>query len=314
MGYIRFQKRKGMIELTNFNAQLSRRTLNLGSGGKHAQPHLAGGKGEGYKAAAVVALKNGYQFQYEASGCFWQFHVGQVYPKQIYCRLMPVKPKVLEKIVADYTAKFGDQRHPREMDNFIHKDVTVKIGNVYTSKSFPGLKVTEEVFRECVKVSLDLVSPSTMITTPDGELILDEEFRDKTYLKRLLVEGNPGIFKYKFGYHFYEGLIDRDRRRMPNSKEDALRVAKIWRHAIKKSPEILDSYIDMIEGRTTEWADVYLAEDHVSKGTAEKIAQYYFDKDSLKNIFYYDGRSGSKVVFYFLSYPIKSKANNRIGY
>lgn len=134
-----------------------------------------------------------------------------------------------------------------------------------------------------------------MITTLAGDLILDEEFKNKIYLKRLLIDGNPGIVQYRFGYHFYEGSLDRDRRRRPSTKKDALCLATIWCHVINKHPEYLAKYIDMIEDHVTAWADVYHAKDYVSKEIAEKMAQYYFDKDARRNIFYHDSRNGSMV-------------------
>lgn len=283
-----------MVELTNFNAQLARRSLNFGGGDKQKKSHLAGGNGEGYKAAAIVALKGKYQFRYEASKCYWRFHVGRHDPEQIYCELKPMRPKALEKAMKEYVEKFG-AGSPRDETSYIHQDVSVKIGNVYDSDVSPGTKITEELFRECIKVSLDLFSPLTMIMTPDGELIVDGELKDKTYLKRLLVDGNPGISKYSYGYHFFDGRVDRDRRRTPNTKLDASRVAKIWDCVIKKHPEYLVKYIEMIEDETTQWADVHLAKDYVSEDVAEKMSLYYFDKDADRHIFYHDSRNGDKV-------------------
>jgi hypothetical protein len=300
LGFIRFETKKGMVELTNFNDQLPRRSLNFGGGDKDGKSHLAGGKGEGYKAAAVVALQRGYQFRFEASNCYWTFHVGRKDPDQVYCQLKPMKPELLKTTIDEYEEKFSGAC-PRDETNYIHKDVSVKIGNVYPTKLYSGQRITIAEFRKCIKVSLDLISPSAMITTPNGDLIIDREFKDKTYLKRLLVEGNPGISQYNFGYHFYDGEIDRDRRRMPNTEEDASRVASIWGCVIDTHPEYLKEYIMMLEDDRKQWSDVSLAKDYVYGDIAMKICHYYFEKDTERNIFYYNAQNGGEVQFNILS-------------
>ena len=296
LGYIRFWRRKGMIEVTNFDAQLARRSLNMGGGDKQYKDYLAGGHGEGYKAAAVVALREGYQFRYEASGCYWRFHTGKsdVDPEQLYCELKPMRPKPLQKTRKEYEDKFGNGT-PREETSFIHLDVAVKLGNVYESKNHHGESIDEETFRELIPVSLDLMAPTTVITTPYGELIVDEAFKDTTYLKRLLVEGNPGMTRYKYGYHFYDGTIDRDRRRLPNTRADACRGARIWESVIEQQQQYLGDYIAMMEDTNTSWADVYLAKDYVTKALAEKVSRFYFDKDVNGEVFYHDMRTSDKV-------------------
>ena len=295
LGYIRFLKDKGMVELTNFNAQLARRTLNMGGGDKQFKEYLAGGHGEGYKAAAVVALRKGYQFRYEASSCYWNFHCGKLdkSPEQIYCHLQPKRPQPLQKTMKDYDDRFGTGL-PRNETSYIHQDVSVKIGNVSKYKKKSGDKISERVFRKLIRVSLDLISPTT-IATPYGELIVDSEFQDTTYLKRLLVEGNPGMANYKYGYHFFEGKIDRDRRRLPNNREDASRGAKIWEYVVEKQPEYLGKYIEMIEDVDSPWADVCWAREFVSRHFAEKMCKYYFDGDDKKQIFYHDSRTSDKA-------------------
>jgi hypothetical protein len=176
LGFIKFFKKKGTIEVTNFDAQLHRRSLNFGGGDKSSNPHLAGGKGEGYKAAAAVALAEGYQYRYEASSCYWKFHIGgKNDPEQIYCELKPMRQNALANVIASYEREVITASSRNEEKSYIHKDVTVKIGKVYQSKVFPGVSITEEVFLECIKVSLDLVPPTDIVKTDFGDLILDDE-------------------------------------------------------------------------------------------------------------------------------------------
>lgn len=312
LGFIKFFKKKGTIEVTNFDAQLHRRSLNFGGGDKSSNPHLAGGKGEGYKAAAAVALAEGYQYRYEASSCYWKFHIGgKNDPEQIYCELKPMRQNALANVIASYEREVITASSRNEEKSYIHKDVTVKIGKVYQSKVFPGVSITKEVFLECIKVSLDLVPPTDIVKTDFGDLILDDEFKDTTYLKHLLVEGNSGISKYKFGYHFRQGSVDRDRRRRPNQTKDASRMANIWRCVINEHPKHLQSYIEMMEDEASHWADVYLADRYVSAGIAKQIGQHYFGLAEQRNLFYYDSRNGDKVRYLALFFMLGDLTANK---
>lgn len=96
-------------------------------GDKSSNPHLAGGKGEGYKAAAAVALAEGYQYRYEASSCYWKFHIGgKNDPEQIYCELKPMRQNALANVIASYEREVITASSRNEEKSYIHKDVTVK--------------------------------------------------------------------------------------------------------------------------------------------------------------------------------------------
>ncbi|KIW87085.1 uncharacterized protein Z519_12382 [Cladophialophora bantiana CBS 173.52] len=59
LGYIRFQSKPGYLELTNFKAKLEQRYLDLGETTKRNNNALAGGRGEGFKLAALMMRHNG---------------------------------------------------------------------------------------------------------------------------------------------------------------------------------------------------------------------------------------------------------------
>jgi hypothetical protein len=66
LGFIRFDKLRGTLELTNFNAKLPRKALLLGASSKQNQDSMAGTHGEGFKVASLVMVRNGYQVRYES--------------------------------------------------------------------------------------------------------------------------------------------------------------------------------------------------------------------------------------------------------
>lgn len=57
LGYIRFKKIPGSVELTNFQAHVTRHNLKLGGTTKRNARNVAGMHGEGLKIAALVLLR-----------------------------------------------------------------------------------------------------------------------------------------------------------------------------------------------------------------------------------------------------------------
>jgi hypothetical protein len=70
LGFVRYKEKDGMLELTNFKARLSRATLDLGVTSKREKDHLAGTHGEGFKIAALVMVREGYQARLETSSYY----------------------------------------------------------------------------------------------------------------------------------------------------------------------------------------------------------------------------------------------------
>jgi len=69
LGFIRYSKRAGVVDLTNYNSQLSGDSLGMGYSSKVRQEHLAGQHGEGYKLAALTLVRNGFRVAIKASKC-----------------------------------------------------------------------------------------------------------------------------------------------------------------------------------------------------------------------------------------------------
>lgn len=267
----------------------------MGCTTKRRKSHLAGTHGEGFKVASLVMIRNGYQARFETSSYYWNFRFGGNNQAQLYCYLRPISKAKLDHQMVAYK-KSVDRGTARTLKANIWEDVSVKIGRVYNSE---GATIGIAEFQDWLKVSIDLDPPSKVISTEHGQLIMDPAFGGRIYLKGLLVETEPTKFKY--GYNFSHGQINRDRQRLANSKEEAKVLAKIWVDSIEKQKaEITGDYIHLLQAGT-RWSDVNLAKDYISKATAAAIWQHLLNNDPDKLCFYHDDKNGDRVQFIFCS-------------
>lgn len=204
LGYISLKD--GVLEFTNFKTQLSPRALDLGSSSKRDSSETAGTHGEGFKVASLVMLRNGYRVQYQASEFYWTMRFGEKHKDTLYCVLSGMKKATLIKLKSTTRKHKG----PRELSGNIWEDVTLKIGAIRGQ----GKKITKEDWAKWMGVSVDLERPSKQIRTKFGNIILDDEFRGKIYLKGLLLEGVTSEREFRYGYNFMAGEVNRDRERL----------------------------------------------------------------------------------------------------
>jgi hypothetical protein len=115
---------------------------------------------------------------------------------------------------------------PRELKANNWEDVTVRISRVHGPHW--GEKIEKRQFMSWIKVAIDLDPPSRCFETAHGTLIQDESFGNKVYLKGLLLEGNSLAKSFKFGYNLVEGVVNQDRQRLSDTREEAKVLANIW--------------------------------------------------------------------------------------
>lgn len=263
LGYIRFNKRGGNVEVTNFKAKLERKHLDLGETSKWGRKNQAGCHGEGFKLAALVMLRNGHSFKFETNAFYWNFGLRGTRPS-LSCRLTQPSADILQR-------KRDEPRSQRGFSANILNDMCVKVGK---SRGDQGQRVSEEEFRNWMTVSLELDPPKSaeFVRTKHGDLILDSQFQGRIYLRGLRVDGHgPDGREYRFGYNFHQGYINRDRERLTNRHEEAQILTRIWAEAIERwGDRITDYYIELFD-EEEERSDILLASEYVSPETAETI-------------------------------------------
>jgi hypothetical protein len=294
--------KNGTLEFCNFGAQLKRSCLEMGVSSKRQSEHTAGTHGEGFKIASLVMLRNSYKVRYEASSYYWTFNLGGRNKDLLYCRLSPMGTKKLGKQRTAYSAKV-EKNATRQLKGNIWEDVTVKIGKVHGE----GNEVTKADFEKWISVSLDLDRPAKMIHTSLGDLILDDRFRGKLYLKGLLLEGQTAK-PFRYGYNFLRGEVNRDRERLVDPVKEAEMLADIWDQVTKQDDATLPRLIEMLQA-DQEWADVNLADDCILKDTAKRIWSHLCEENLEGKRFYYFAENGDQVRLSYISHLIQDFEN-----
>ncbi|KAH8589310.1 hypothetical protein B0O99DRAFT_676727 [Bisporella sp. PMI_857] len=284
LGFIQYDRKKGEVQMSNYGAQLPRRCLELGVSTKRGMKRLAGTHGEGFKVGALVMVREGYKVRYEASSFYWNFSFGGKDKRTLYCNLSPQSAAKLQRERDAYGRLDADAKVRRLKGN-IWEDVTVRIGCIHGCSG--GNRVQEDQFKAWLTASIDLVQPSAVIETFYGQIILDPSFRNKIFLKGLLLETSRN---HQYGYNFFEGHVNRDRQRMTNTEEEALLLAQIWGEAIQdnagKENTILHKYTMMLLRHDRKpLADVKLAKDYITIDVARHIWKYLIRTNP--NHFYY---------------------------
>lgn len=292
LGFVRYNGKDGTLELTNFKANLSRKSLELGVTSKRAKGHLAGTHGEGFKIAALVMVREGYQTRFETSSFYWRFTFAGHNKSLLYCNLTPVSQAKLLKQMSAYTLKIK-QKTPRGLQNNIWEDVSIKIGRVHGPQW--GKKISRGDFDKWVKVTIDLDCTLEIIKTPHGSLIFDERYSNKIFLKGLLLAGQSKGRKFKYGYDIQQGTVGRDRTSLEDSSEEPKILANIWREAIaSQKKDALVKYVNML-WKQSEWADVNQAENQMSRTTVKAIWDHLHTQILGLNKFYHDDKHGDRV-------------------
>ncbi|OAG35296.1 hypothetical protein AYO21_10498 [Fonsecaea monophora] len=291
LGYIRFIRRAGTVELANFQAELRRSNLGLGNSTKVGNDELAGCHGEGFKLAALVLRRLGHSVKFAASEFYWNFGLRGLYRTNLYCHLSPAKPEKVEKMKAKYALDRTKPKFKRTLKSHIWEDVSVKIGK---AKGDYGLEVSEDEFRSWLTVSVDLDSPSSdnVVQTLSGDLILDTRFAGRIYLKGLRIEGHST--GYMFGYNFACGSIGRDRTHLRHQLEETEILANIWDQAIQtQRPDLIDAYINLLRDKE-DCPDVAVTSDKLSQESVRLIWERLKTNDP--DAFFYCERDPSQPV------------------
>jgi hypothetical protein len=317
LGFVSYSQRTGIVQLTNFKAQLSRRNLNMGSSTKRDNKDLAGSHGEGFKIAALLMTGNGYRVRYEANKFYWKFRYTKADQEALHCDLSRIADSVIQGAMEKNNLELaqGLKRGPTAN---CWEDVTVEIGMVGNV----GSKVELAKFRDWLKSSLDLNPPKKPVITKFGTLILDPEYHGRVYLKGLLL-GRPKtqgdapdalpVDQARFGYNIFYGETGRDRECLTGSTE-IYNFGRIWTYAISVNPaETTRLFIDMLQ-EADLCADVRESKRYMTKEAAKLIWQRLRRDDRNHENFYHDSKNIERVrVACYLSRFTRLLANVRLG-
>lgn len=293
IGFIKFLESKGILEITNFKAQLSRKALNLNISSKRNQEGAAGTHGEGFKVASLVMVRKEYQVRYESTNYYWNFQFGGRDKRHLYCHLTPMKDTEVAKRMRVESSRIASKKS-RDAKANIWEDVSVKIGRVHGSKA---KAIDFTTFRSWIKVSLALDPPCKIFKTPRANLIMDKSFGGRLYLKGLYIEGTSHSKQIKFAYDLNEGKVNRDRERLIDEEEEASLIAHVWAEAISAGyQDSVKEYTKiLLEDDTRQWADVNLAEKNITKTTAIAIWKHLKELDPKSEVFYHYQKTADQV-------------------
>ncbi|KAF2803634.1 uncharacterized protein BDZ99DRAFT_168163 [Mytilinidion resinicola] len=322
MGYIQFKWDKnnlGTLQLVNFNAALHKDHLVNGGTTKAYDKTQSGQYGEGMKLAALIMRRRpqNHTVRILSSGFMWNFSFNS--KAVLTCTLTKEKEDKLRKLKAKEEDR-KKQHKPRELKPNIWEDVAVQIGSGRSERTQDRInqrkkksdKIRLADFKRWLEVSIDIAPPTNIVRTREGDLILNREYKNKTYLKGLLlpnssVSGKP----LKYGYNFREGDTSRDRTSMAYADDEAFIIAKIWGAALRADGDIFteDSliarYTKLLEktfGGHKDYADVHDADCHASESTVKKVWAYMLSPAKYRNgkaPFYYsptDSTDASKII------------------
>ena len=288
LGFIRFKKDPGSVELINFGASLDSQCLEIGYSSKLGQESLAGGHGEGLKVAALVLCRNHYRVHIAANSLYWNFGFGGTSRANFYCRLSEPSANVIHQQEDAYENQMASEA-PRGLTASIGHDVSVLIGRERgRDRNSDEGRVSVGEFQRWMETTVDLDRPSASIRTPSGDLILDPRFAGRIYLKGLQLPmassaGNP----LHYGYNLFHGSVNRDRRWLIDSRRQAEILASIWESAIKQDKDtILPRYVDLLRYHPSA-ADVGFADHVVSALTANHIWAALLREAIENGLFYY---------------------------
>ncbi|KAH8658185.1 hypothetical protein BX600DRAFT_514696 [Xylariales sp. PMI_506] len=225
VGYIRWKRAKGSLELANFHSKPEMHHLSLGGTDKGDDEKYAGQHGEGFKLAALVFSRNSHAVRIVSNSHYWNFGFTEFNRDRFRCRISQPIARVLQAKKEEFEAS-AESRCRTKPISYAFEDVAVEISSARNGR--PG---KESDFQQWLTVALELADPrpTSIIRTRYGDLILDESFRSRVYLKGLLIATRaPNGKKYTYGYNFVRGSINRDRERIETPEEEAEMIAQIW--------------------------------------------------------------------------------------
>ncbi|KAJ5982310.1 hypothetical protein N7451_012410 [Penicillium sp. IBT 35674x] len=202
-----------------------------------------------------------------ASHCNWKF--GLHGPQQSL-RCVITRARKISRI--DWRPDTDDMADLRSR---IERDVAVVIG---AGRGSQGRPVSPNTFLRWLRVTLDiheLILPSSVIQTPQRDLLLDSKCSGKLFLHDIRLPMPPvGGKVFKFGYNFAFGKFSRDRQRLISQLDLADLVRQVWEYALSLHEKgLLPSYVNLLRNHP-RLGDVDQAERLLEPSTKTRIWEH----------------------------------------
>lgn len=294
-GYIRFKKSDGNVELTNFNAKLDTRCLEIGYTTKNNDDRLSGVYGKGLKVAALALCREDFNVKICSNNCYWNFGFRGKLNHNLYCQVTPASKGKIKRLMARLE-KDLQCRISQQLTAKIWKDVSVFITKGGKHNSCNESRLTRDIFWSWMRATIDVNPPAPLIRTLKGDLILDEKFAGHLYFKGIEFSlGDNNGSGLHVGYNLATENPDRSLGRLIEPEKRSKLIAEIWESAIRRGNEsALLVYIDFLRHHPTRM-DVQNAEDLVTENVA-RIIWAKLKEDSQKTAgFFHHENSGCKV-------------------
>lgn len=133
----------------------------------------------------------------------------------------------------------------------------------------------KELWEEMRERFLFLVKPTKMTPCGAADVILDEKYKGRVYVKGIFVEMNP---KLECGYNLHNVKVDRDRR-MVDRYDAELAMAGAWAVLATKTPALIRSHLlPMLERGAADVVDMhYRASDATIQALVDEFLEKYGD-------------------------------------
>ncbi|KAH8174636.1 hypothetical protein LIA77_06055 [Sarocladium implicatum] len=307
LGYVLFTGHNGFgqIEITNREATLEPRHLDLGHTTKTKGKNQAGAHGEGLKLAALVFLRcpQNHAVFCRSGGFNWKFNFSK------RGRLVTV----LARMSQAETRKALEDREKQISEGSLlpfvaspQTDVQFFIGGEcprpYQGRNGDGhdisrKKVERADFDAWITCALFLhaAGDNGIISTPHGDLLTSPGLVGRLYLKGLLLsETTPTrsasitTLHLKFGYNFANGETNRERQSIVGSRAEGLAIMAIWRGVLAERPAMVKDLSDMLNSDETKYADIHDAKNILKRDepTARFLRDYLVGDDRNGNWYY----------------------------
>ncbi|KAJ5982738.1 hypothetical protein N7451_012838 [Penicillium sp. IBT 35674x] len=274
-GFIKYEKNTGRVTLANACAQLPIESLVMGHTTKDRDNRLSGSHGDGLKLAALVMNRQQFQMSIAASHCNWRFglHGPQQSLRCVVTRARKVSRNDWRPAADDMT----------DLRSSIGRDGAVVIGAGRGNQSRP---LSPKTFLRWLRITLDihgLISATSMVQTPQGDLLLDPKCSGQLLLHGVRLAMHPvGGKAFMYGYNFACGKFSRDRQGLISQPD--------W----QTSCDLLPSYVNLLRNHP-HLGDVDQAERLLEPSTKTRIWEHIL-RASKKKLFFHDAEISLQTV------------------